>query len=133
MVEKDYIMRFIQTLFDALNKIKNSIDKGDINGAKQQLTTAYGMFGKDEAYFIATSLKEVITELKTKDGDYLKRLLVLSKLLFLHAQIEENITHKKVILEKTQTLMNHYQENTTEFSFELARDLATVNTQLENL
>jgi len=133
MQETDYIMRFIQALFDALSKLKNSIDKGDTDGAKQQLTSAYGMFGKTESYFITTPLNDIIAELKTKDGDYLKRLLVLSKLLFLHAQIESNVINKKIILKKTQAMMNHYQEHTTEFSFELLNDLAAVNARLNSL
>ncbi len=133
MVEKDYIMHFIQALFDALGKLKNSIDKGDINGAKQQLASAYGMFGKPDQYFITTPLKELITELKTKDGDYLKRLLVLSKLLFLQSQIENNTIAKKAILTKAQALMLHYQEHTTEFSFELLNDLAKVQSEIARL
>ena len=35
MFEKDYLMKLIQTLLDAINKIINSIDKEDIEGAKK--------------------------------------------------------------------------------------------------
>jgi hypothetical protein len=41
MFEKDYLMRLIQTLMDAINRIVNSINKDDIEGAKIQLSDSF--------------------------------------------------------------------------------------------
>lgn len=37
MLEKDYILRLIQTFLDAVNEIINKIDKKDIDGLKFKL------------------------------------------------------------------------------------------------
>ncbi|WP_179315687.1 hypothetical protein [Winogradskyella undariae] len=60
MIEKDYIMRLIQTFFDAINRIVNSIDNEDIEGAKIQLNNLYGLLGNKEDYFLNTKYEEVI-------------------------------------------------------------------------
>ena len=55
MFEKDYLMKLIQTLLDAINKIINSIDKEDIEGAKKQISDSYRLLGNEEDYFSKTA------------------------------------------------------------------------------
>ena len=82
MFEKDYLMRLIQTLLDSINKIVNSIDKEDIEGAKIQLSDSYKLLGNEEEYFSETNYIELIEFFKLKDGNYLKRVEFLACLLY---------------------------------------------------
>ena len=90
MLEKDYLMRLIQTLLDAINKIANSIDKADIEGAKIQLSDSFRLLGNKEDFFFDTQCEEIIEFFKLKEGDYLKRVQLLAELLYLSANIEKN-------------------------------------------
>ena len=94
MLEKDYLMRLIQTLFDAINRIANSIDRDDIEGAKIQLNESYKLLGHEEDYFHNTDYKDLIEFFKLKEGNYLKRVELLAELIYLDATIETNKTHK---------------------------------------
>ena len=51
MFEKDYLMRLIQTLLDAINKILNSIDNEDIEGAKKQISDSFRLLGNAKITF----------------------------------------------------------------------------------
>ena len=89
MFEKDYLMKLIQTLLDAINKIINSIDKEDIEGAKKQISDSYRLLGNEEDYFSKTDYKELIEFFKSKEGNYLKRVKFLAEFIYLEATIEK--------------------------------------------
>lgn len=60
MFEKDYLMLLIQTLMDAINRIINNIDKGDIEEAKKQLTDSYKLLDNNESYFFEKNYEEIV-------------------------------------------------------------------------
>ena len=128
MFEKDYLMRLIQTLMDAINRIINSIDKDDIEGAKIQLSDSYRLLGNQKEYFYNTDYEELIEFFKLKDGNYLKRVEFLAELIYLDATIE---THKFEKFEKSKKMFQHYLEFSKEYSFEINNKLILIANELE--
>ena len=133
MLEKDYLMRLIQTLFDAINRIANSIDRDDIEGAKTQLNESYKLLGHEEDYFHNTDYKDLIEFFKLKEGNYLKRVQLLAELIYLDATIETNKTHKIEKFKKSNKLLQHYIDHSEEYSFEINNKLISIKNELEKL
>ena len=131
MFEKDYLMRLIQTLLDAINKIVNSIDKEDIEGAKKQISDSYRLLGNEEDYFSKTDYKELIEFFKSKEGNYLKRVEFLAELIYLEATIEEDKILKYEKFKKSKKLFEYYSEFSKEYSFEINNKLVFIKKELE--
>ncbi|QXP78042.1 MULTISPECIES: hypothetical protein [Winogradskyella] len=126
-------MRLIQTFFDAINRIVNSIDNDDIEGAKIQLNNSYGLLGNKEDYFLNTEYEELIKFFKLKDGNYLKRVEFLAELIYLDATIESKKNRKIEKLEKSQQLFQHCVDYSNEYSFEINNKLILINNELEKI
>jgi len=126
MLEKDYFMRLIQTLLDAIQNIVNSIDKEDVEGAKKRLNESYGFLGKDADFFITSSIGNIIIFFKTKEGDYLKR----AEVLFLNAEIQTSLSDKKQLLNKSKLLFEYYTKYSKEYSFTVNSKLVEINDKL---
>jgi ATP/maltotriose-dependent transcriptional regulator MalT len=131
MFEKDYLMRLIQTLMDAINRIINNIDKGDIEEAKKQLTDSYKLLDNNESYFFEKNYEEIVAFFKLKEGNHLKRVEILAELLFLDASIETDKIIKKNKIAKSEQLFKHYLQFSKEYSFEIKNKLALIETELE--
>ena len=131
MFEKDYLMRLIQTLMDAINRIVNSIDKDDIEGAKIQLSDSFRLLGNQDEYFYNTEYEELIEFFKLEEGNYLKRVEFLAELIYLDATIEEDKTSKFEKFEKSKNLFQHYIEYSKEYSFDLNNKLILIKNELE--
>ena len=131
MFEKDYLMRLIQTLMDAINKIVNSIDKEDIEGAKKQISDSYRLLGDEDEYFSKTDYKQLIDFFKSKEGNYLKRVEFLAELIYLEATIEENKILKYEKFEKSKKLFEYYSEFSKKYSFEINNKLVFIKNELE--
>ena len=131
MFEKDYLMRLIQTLMDAINRIVNSIDKDDIEGAKIQLSDSFRLLGNQDEYFYNTEYEELIEFFKLEEGNYLKRVEFLAELIYLDTTIEEDKTSKFEKFEKSKNLFQHYIEYSKEYSFDLNNKLILIKNELE--
>jgi hypothetical protein len=131
MFEKDYLMRLIQTLMDAINRIVNSINKDDIEGAKIQLSDSFKLLGNQEEYFYKTEYEELIEFFKLEEGNYLKRVEFLAELIYLDATIEEDKTSKFEKFEKSKNLFQHYIEYSKEYSFDINNKLILIKSELE--
>jgi hypothetical protein len=131
MFEKDYLMRLIKTLLDAINKIVNSIDNEDIEGAKKQISDSFRLLGNEEDYFSKTDYKKLIEFFKSKEGNYLKRVEFLAELIYLEATIEENKILKYEKFEKSKKLFEYYSEFSKEYSFEINNKLVFIKNELE--
>ena len=131
MFKKDYLMRLIQTLMDAINRIVNSIDKDDIEGAKIQLSDSFRLLGNQDEYFYNTEYEELIEFFKLEEGNYLKRVEFLAELIYLDATIEEDKTSKFEKFEKSKNLFQHYIEYSKEYSFDLNNKLILIKNELE--
>ena len=127
MIEKDYILRLIQTFFDAINEIVNKIDKEDMYGAKIQIDETYKLLGKSADFFHSREVNEIVDFLKGKDGDYLKSLELLAQLIFLDAKTEHQTEIQNKLLKKAKLLFEHYNMFSEEFSFEANSKLMEIN------
>lgn len=132
MFQKDYLMRLIETLLDAINKIVNSIDKEDIEGAKMQLRDSFRLLGEEQEYFHNTNCDELIKFFKSKEGNYLKRVQLLAELFYLDGKIEENNILKLESIKKAKTLLQYYIKFSKEYSFEINNKLMLINKELNN-
>ena len=131
MFEKDYLMRLIQTLMDAINRIVNSINKDDIEGAKIQLSDSFRLLGNQKEYFYNTEYEELIEFFKLEEGNYLKRVEFLAELIYLDATIEEDKTSKFEKFQKSKNLFQHYIEYSKEYSFDINNKLILIKSELE--
>jgi hypothetical protein len=130
MFEKD-LMRLIQTLMDAINRIVNSINKDDIEGAKIQLSDSFRLLGNQKEYFYNTEYEELIEFFKLEEGNYLKRVEFLAELIYLDATIEEDKILKYEKFEKSKKLFEYYSEFSKEYSFEINNKLVFIKNELE--
>ena len=116
---------------DAINRIVNSINKEDIEGAKKQISDSYRLLGNEEDYFSKTDYKELIEFFKSKEGNYLKRVKFLAEFIYLEATIEENKILKYEKFEKSKKLFEYYSEFSKEYSFEINNKLVFIKNELE--
>lgn len=126
MLEKDYFMKLIQLLIEALQKIKNNIDNNEIEKAENQIRKSYDFLGRDNKYFKKAETNEIINFFKTQNGEHLKRVMLLADLFFLESKIQTNIKLKNNFLKKSQSLFNYYSSNSKEYSFELQAKLSQI-------
>jgi hypothetical protein len=116
---------------DAINRIVNSINKDDIEGAKIQLSDSFRLLGNQEEYFYNTEYEELIELFKLEEGNYLKRVEFLAELIYLDATIEENKRSKFEKFEKSKNLFQHYIEYSKEYSFDINNKLILIKSELD--
>lgn len=132
MYEKDYILRLIKKFSDALNLIINGIEKDNIEDAKIQINDLYRLLGNKEEYFLSTAFEELISFFKSKDGDYLKRVLLLAELFYIDSTIEKKDDIKKSKILKSQSFFNHYMKFSKEYSFEVKNKLILIKKEIDH-
>ena len=130
MEERDYLMRLITVFMNALNRIINCIDLDDIENAKTQINEAYALLDADSSYFLNNSLDNIIVFFKTKEGDYLKRIQMLSQLMYYDSLVQEADLMKQQKLKKTIALLEYQNLYTEEYSLELNAKLSQMKNTL---
>ncbi|MEW7281136.1 hypothetical protein ABW636_21275 [Aquimarina sp. 2201CG1-2-11] len=126
-------MRLIQTLSDAINRIINKIDKGDDDGAKALLKDTYALLGQKDIFFHTQGVEDIINFFKEKEDNYIDKIQMLAKLLFEESRIENDQGKKKELLQKTKSLLEHYNSFSKEFSFEVQQQFSKVDQLLKQL
>tara|TARA_B110000114_G_scaffold121389_1_gene127182 strand:- start:218 stop:649 length:432 start_codon:yes stop_codon:yes gene_type:complete len=130
MEKRDYLMRLISIFMNALNRIINCIDLDDIENAKVQINEAYTLLDADSSYFLNNSLDNIIVFFKTKEGDYLKRIQMLSQLMYYDSLVQEADLMKQQKLKKTIALLEYQNLYTEEYSLELNAKLSQMKNTL---
>lgn len=133
MFEKDYLMRLVNTFFNALNRIINSIEKDDIENVRIQIIDAYKLLGNDSSFFLNNNLDKIFLFFKEKEGDYLKRVNMLAELMYQDSRVNKKKETKNLFLDKSILLFEYYIENTKEYSFGLNRKLHVMKNERERL
>ena len=128
MEERDYLMRLITVFMNALNRIINCIDLDDIENAKTQINEAYALLDANSNYFQDSDLETIILFFKNKEGDYLKRIQMLSQLIYYDFLVQESDFIKQQKLKKVIALLEYQNHYTQEYSLELNTKL----TQMKN-
>lgn len=128
MIERDYLMRLITVFFETLTKIINGIETGNPN-VKDYILDTYKLLGKSKDFFLDNDDDIIFEYFKSLDGNYLKRVLMLSELMYYDA-ITNNDAN---LLDKAVNLMSFYCSNTKEFSFEIIEKLKIMKNKLETI
>ncbi len=132
MIQKDYLMRLIQMVFDAINQIINKIDKGDIDDARALIKDTYTLLGEKNIFFHTQEVEDIVNFFKEKEENYIDKIQMLAKLLFEESRIENDQIKKKELLQKTKSLLEHYNNSSKEFSFDVHQKITKVNQLLKN-
>ncbi|MDA9970599.1 hypothetical protein N9E56_02065 [Flavobacteriaceae bacterium] len=130
MEKRDYLMRLISIFMNALNRIINCIDLDDIENAKIQINEAYALLDADSSYFLNNSLDNIIVFFKTKEGDYLKRIQMLSQLLYCDSLVQDENFMKQQKLKKAIALLEYQNLYSEEYSLELNNQLSQMKNML---
>jgi len=132
-VEKDYILRLIQNLIDAIKRITHGIDQGDIEQARIEINKVYELLGKPATFFYKANFDELINYLNSKDNYHLEKIDSLAQLMFINAKIEVSQEAKCLMLEKAKKLWEYYGEHSKEYSFEREQNISHIKCILENI
>lgn len=127
MLEKDYILRLIQTFLDAVNEIVNKIDKKDIDGAKIQINETYNFLGQNAIFFQEGEIDDVVDFFKSKDDDYLARIKLLARLMYLDAKTKHEFEVQIKLMNKAKLLFEYYNSFSDEFCVEINEELTEIN------
>ncbi len=133
MIEKDYFIRLIQQLFDAIQRIANNIDTNETEKAKQQLTDSYALLGIDAQFFRTGTKDELVTFIQLEENGSLKKIHIVAELLFLDAELQTDIATKIKILNASKSLFEYYLNESKEYSFETQNKLTQINLELNLL
>ena len=115
---------------NALNRIINSIDQDDIENAKVQINEAYTLLDADSSYFSNSNLEEILFLFKAKKDDYLKRIQMLSQLMYCDFLVREDGFIKEQKLKKAIALLEYQNLYSEEYSLELNNQLSQMKNML---
>ena len=130
MEERDYLMRLITFFMNALSRIINCIDLDDIENAKTQINEAYAFLDADSNYFQDSDLETIILFFKNKEGDYFKRVQMLSQLLYYDSLVQSSGIKKQQKLKKAIALLEYQNIYSEEYSLELNNQLSQMKNTL---
>ena len=130
MEERDYLMRLITVFMNALSRIINCIDLNDIENAKTQINKAYAFLDADSNYFQDSDLETIILFFKNKEGDYFKRVQMLSQLLYYDSLVQSSGIKKQQKLKKAIALLEYQNIYSEEYSLELNNQLSQMKNTL---
>lgn len=126
MFEKDYLLRLLVDFMNALNRIINSIDKDDVEGAKIQIQNAYRLLGNDFEFFTTSDFDDIIGNFKMQEGNYLKRVEMLAELMSLDAKLQTDKERRLKLVKTAIRLHEHFIENSKEYSFKMETSLEEI-------
>ena len=130
MEERDYLMRLITVFMNALSRIINCIDLNDIENAKTQINKAYAFLDADSNYFQDSDLETIILFFKNKEGDYFKRVQMLSQLLYYDSLVQSSGIKKQQKLKKAIALLEYQNIYSEEYSLEINNQLSQMKNTL---
>ncbi|MEL4306661.1 hypothetical protein [Joostella sp. CR20] len=116
MLEKDYLIRYLNALFEALQKLKNNVETSTSSG-DEELKYAYALLGGDFDFFKEMTLEDVIKFFERKNGEHLESIHTLSRILYYDALEQNEEDLKLQILLKSKELNDFYSQHTDAFNF----------------
>jgi hypothetical protein len=131
MFEKDYIMRLVQYLTDAVKRINESIDNDDYEDALKRLSASYEVLGNDAIYFKEESVDTIIYFFKKQGKDYLKKLELIAELLLLEKELSSSLTEKVNLSMKSKEIYEFCIDNSNEYSYYINQKMALLKKELK--
>lgn len=133
MYRKDYILRMIHTLIDALKEIITGIQNEDLEEARLKLDRCYEMLGHDATYFLENSIDDILDYFESKDEGAMEKLNILSKVMYYDGLTQETNDAKKTFLKKSIEILEYHIDYSKQYSFEDIGKLQTMKSELEKL
>lgn len=131
MHEKDYLLKFINNLTEAITRILIGIEKNDMAESRLEIDKAYEMFGKKSVFFRSKSLDEIIRHIRHQNDYDLKKLDLLAELIFIESKLEASEEVKCEMLQKAYRLWGYYIKYSREYSFEREQNISFIENYLQ--
>lgn len=132
MFKKDFFLRQIALLLEALNKIINNISNNEIEEARMKIEEAYQLLGNNPIYFRTSTTKVLIQEFNKDDNTSLEQIKMLCQLLFYDAKTTNDKHLKEKLLTKSKKLLDYYMNKSSEFSVSLFSLTEEIRTELSD-
>lgn len=132
MYEKDFLVRLIQSFFEAIIRINNKIEKGDIESVKTDIEKAYELLGESSSFFRESTFENILSFLNPKNSIQLKKIDLLAELILNDAKIQRSENIKCSMFKKAKMLWEYYNRQAKEYSFEREEQLLYIKEFLEN-
>jgi hypothetical protein len=123
MIERDYIVRILQELFNAIAKLARINDEDpDTSRIQERFDTVYQQFFRCPAsHFYETEKEKILNDLEEEGRsgrDTLGRVEMLAELLYQDGLIKKSIPDKCMLLEKSLYLFDYLNRKSRTFSWE---------------
>lgn len=116
MLKRDYILRIIQELFAAIDKLLHG-DTRQLTERQHDLESMYTMLGHDAQFFRSSTKEEILETLTVFREDYVQRVEMLAEIMFADAQLFiGNYEVRREIIAKSLELYTYVDEHSDEFS-----------------
>ncbi|MDO6736242.1 hypothetical protein [Wenyingzhuangia sp. 2_MG-2023] len=133
MYKKDYILRLITTLTDALNEIVHGIKNDDTEDAKIKIDQCYKMLGNDSTFFLKQNTEDIRDFFDSKEEGIMDKLNLLSKIMYQDSLLENNKDQKIKIMKKSILLLEYHIDHSKEYYFEDINKLSVMKNNLKSL
>ena len=116
MLKRDYILRIIQELFAAIDKLLHG-DTRELTERQRDLEAMYTIFGHDAQYFRSSTKDEILETMTVFSEDYVQRVEMLAEIMYADAQLFiGNYEVRREIIAKSLDLYTYVEERSDEFS-----------------
>ena len=119
MIERDYIMRLLRQLFDALNEIVHNRKEESAEVVLHQVNELYGQyFGREPQFFYDSTTESIIHLLEGSNShtDALVKIEMLAELVYTDAILRPESPLRRDLLVKALGLFEHVEKNSSTFS-----------------
>jgi hypothetical protein len=132
MYEKDFIIRLIQNFLEAIARIVNKIEEGNVAESRIEIEKTYELLGESSVFFREANFGKLLVFLNPKDNIQLKKFDLLAKLISIDAKIQSQKNLKCSMFKKAQKLWKYYNHHSKEYSFEREQQLLYIKEFIEN-
>ncbi len=131
MIQKqDYLMRMIQSFFNALNRLVNGLNEKTAEETAEELESIYvTYFDKSRQFILDASPAEMLRWLQ-QEKDAVKKAEMLAQLLEQDALLEQEHKDKRNLLEKVKELLLYQERESGTVSLVQRSQLAKIEQQL---
>ena len=133
MIERDYLMRMMQMLFDAIAKILYRNVPGvepDITEIQKSFDDLYNkFFHQSPEHYYGIGKEELLVELKNEgnsEKEMFAKIQMLSELLYQDALIKNNFHERFALLEKSLFLLEYLDRNSRTFAWDRDQKLEEI-------
>lgn len=116
MLKRDYILKMIQELFAALERLLHN-DNRQLTERQRDVEALYTILGHDAQFFRSSTEQEILESLTVFDDDYLQRVNMLAEIMYADAKLfVGNYEVRHDIIAKALSLYTYVDERSDDFS-----------------